>query len=61
MHQEGSKGIRKQGSRQQLRLRKEVTTGNSIRGRSRRQELGLRSKRTYGRFFGKTIRLEIVK
>jgi hypothetical protein len=32
---EGVTGIRNQGSRQQLHLRKERTTGNGIRGRSR--------------------------
>jgi hypothetical protein len=31
MYQEGSKGIRKKGSRQQLRLRK-IGTSNGIRG-----------------------------
>lgn len=61
MHQGGSKGIRKQGSRQQLCLRKEMTASNGIRRQRRIQELGLRSKRTSDNIFGKTIGLEIMK
>jgi hypothetical protein len=41
---EGITGIRNQSSRQLLCLRKERTTGISIRGRSRRQELRLGSQ-----------------
>jgi hypothetical protein len=50
-----------QGSRRQLRLRKETTTGNGITGRIRRQEPHLGSKTTFGRIFRKTVELEVAK
>jgi hypothetical protein len=52
-------GLRNQGSRQQLRLRKERTTGSGIRGRSRRQELHLGSRSALNKTFRKTVELEI--
>jgi hypothetical protein len=43
---EGITGIRNKGSRQQLHLRKDRTTGNGIRGWRRRQEPHLGSRTT---------------
>jgi hypothetical protein len=57
----GITGIRNQGSRQQLRLRKEKTTGNGIRGWCRRQEPHLGSRTTFNKTFMKTVVLEIAK
>jgi hypothetical protein len=58
---EGIDGIKNQGLRQQLHLRKERTTSSSIRGRSRRQELHLGSRTTLSRIFRKALELEITK
>jgi hypothetical protein len=58
---EGNNGIREQGSKQQLRLRKETTTGNGIRGRSIREELCLRSQKTFYETVGQTFKLEVMK
>jgi hypothetical protein len=56
----GITGIRDQGSRQQLRLRKK-TTGNGICGWSRRQEPHLGSRTILNKTFRKTVVLEIAK
>jgi hypothetical protein len=57
----GNNSIREQGSKQQLRLRKKTTTGNSIRGRSRRQELYWRSQKRLYETLGQTFKLEVMK
>jgi hypothetical protein len=54
-------GIRNQGWRQQLRLRKERTAGSGIRELSRRQEPHLRSKETLYEAHGQTHELEYAK
>jgi hypothetical protein len=54
-------GMRDQGSKQQLLLRKETTTSDSIRGRRRRQELCLRSQKTLYETLGQTFKLEVMK
>jgi hypothetical protein len=56
---EGITGERNKVSRQQLCLRKHRTTGDSIRGQSRRQEPRLGSRTTLGRIFWKTVELEV--
>jgi hypothetical protein len=58
---ECSKGSRDRGLRQQLRLRKTTTTGNGIRGRSRRQELCPRSQKILYETLGQTFKLEVMK
>jgi hypothetical protein len=58
---EGINGIRNRGAGRQLLLRKERTTGNGIRGRSRRQELRLGSVKTLHEVLGQTLELEVVK
>jgi hypothetical protein len=58
---EGNTGIRNQGSRQQLHLKKERTTGNGIRGWSRRQEPCLGSRTTLDNTFRKIVEWEITK
>jgi hypothetical protein len=58
---EGITGIRNQGSRQQLCLRKERTTSNCIREHSKKQEPRLVSRTTLGRTFRKTVELEVTK
>jgi hypothetical protein len=63
-HWEKLKGIiriRNQGSRQQLHLKKERTTGNGITGQSRRQEPHLGSRTTPNQTFRKTAEQEIAK
>jgi hypothetical protein len=54
-------GIRNQEPRQWLHLRKEMTTGTSIRGRSRRQQLQLESTGNVNETFRDTLELEITK
>jgi hypothetical protein len=61
MKPEGINGIRNQGSRQQLHLRKDRTTGNGVIGWSRRKDPHLGSRTTFGRIFRKTVELEIAK
>jgi hypothetical protein len=58
---ECNNGIRDRGAVWQLRLRKDTTTGNGIRGQSRRQELHLGSKKTLYETLGQTLELEVVK
>jgi hypothetical protein len=58
---EGITGIRNQGSRQQLCLRKERATGSGIRGWSRVQEPCLGNRTTLNKTTRKTIELEIAK
>jgi hypothetical protein len=58
---EGINGIRNRGAGRQLILRKERTTGNGIRGRSRRQELRLGSVKALHEVLGQTLELEVVK
>jgi hypothetical protein len=53
--------IRHQGAIWQLCLRKETTTSNRIRGRSRRQELHLGSVKTLYEASRRTFQLEVVK
>jgi hypothetical protein len=59
--QEGSSGIRDRDVKEQLRLRKEWTTGKGIIGWSRRQEPRLESRTTLARIFRKTVELEVAK
>jgi hypothetical protein len=54
-------GIRKQGSRQELCLKKERTTSNGIRGRSSTQRLRLGSRTTLNKTFRRTVELDVVK
>jgi hypothetical protein len=56
---EGITGIRNQGSVQQLRLRKERTTCNSVRGWSWRQQPHLESRTTLIKTFRETLALQI--
>jgi hypothetical protein len=58
---EDNSSIRDNGSKQQLRLRKERTTGNGIRGPSRRQELCLRSQKILYKTLGQTFKLDFMK
>jgi hypothetical protein len=57
----GNNGIREQGSKQQLCLRKKTTTGNGIRGRSRGQKLCLRIQKTVYETLRQTFKLEVMK
>jgi hypothetical protein len=54
-------GLRNQGLREQLRLRKERATGNDINGRRRRQELRLGSQKTFYATLGQTLEFGVVK
>jgi hypothetical protein len=58
---EGINDIRNRGTRQPLRLRKERITSNSIKRRSRRQELCFRSVKTLHEALQQTLELEVVK
>jgi hypothetical protein len=58
---EGISGMRNQGSRQQLCLRKERTTGSGIRGWSRRQEPCLEKRTILNKTSRKTAGLEVAK
>jgi hypothetical protein len=58
---EGINGIRNLGARQQPHLRKERTTGNGIRERSRRQELHLVSVKALYEAHRQTLDLQIMK
>jgi hypothetical protein len=59
--QEGSNGIRDRDVKEQLCLRKERTTGNGIRGWSRRRRLQLVSTGNVNETFRETLELEITK
>jgi hypothetical protein len=54
-------GVRNEGSRQQLRLRKERVTGNDIKERSRSQELSLGSQKTFYETLGQTLEFGVVE
>lgn len=58
---ESNTGIRNRCARGQLRLRKEKTTGSSIRGRSRRQDVRLGGQKILYEILGQTLDLEVVK
>jgi hypothetical protein len=58
---ECNNGMRNRGTRRQLHLRKERTTGNGISGRSRRQELCLGSVKYLYEALGQILELEVLK
>jgi hypothetical protein len=58
---DGISGIRNRLARRQLRLTKERTTGNGIRGQSRRRELYLGSAKTLHEALEQTLQLEVMK
>jgi hypothetical protein len=57
--QEGRDGMRDRDVKEQLLLRKERTTSNGIKGRSRRPEPHLGSRTTLNKTFRKTAELEV--
>jgi hypothetical protein len=60
-HQEGSNGIRDRDVKEKLRPRKERTTRNGIRGRSRGEQLQHVSTGNVNETFRETLELEITK
>jgi hypothetical protein len=59
--QKGSDRIGDRDVKEQLRLRKERTTGNGIRGRRKRQQLRLESTGNFNDTFRETLGLDIAK
>jgi hypothetical protein len=56
---ECNNGIRDRHVKEQIRLKKERTTSNGIRGRSRRQQVLLDSRGNVNKTFRETLGLEI--